>query len=302
MNQLVKKFRCNQFDMKSFNFILNKDFLIFNLELPQKYKWIYIEDSLGNIILEETFQHHEQVFHLGCPIGKSSYYYLYIYVSNNGVNYICYIGGKQIVLYHSRNNEWFFKLSPYCSWNIHLLKTNQFKYSFNTPLVENNIDITSLAKQITKDSLCTRDKILKIHDWVADNLYYDWDSLRDVNRTNLSLSEIISTRRCVCQGYADLTLELLNSIGIITQNIMCYALNSYINESWCNKKHQIADLNHVITRSYLGNRWLYMDVTWDSFNHYNNGRYLKKGPIIHKYFDITLPLLSSTHRLFKIDQ
>ena len=144
-----------------------------------------------------------------------------------------------------------------------------------------------------------REKVLAIHDFVAQNLYYDYDSLTSNENRYRTIEQIAQTKRCVCQGYADFTLVLLTCVGLEAENILCYVVDNIYEHGWSDVKNRISELNHIITRVKLENRWLYMDVTWDSRNRYENGAYIKGDYVSHRYFDVTLPFLSATHRFFE---
>jgi transglutaminase-like putative cysteine protease len=40
-------------------------------------------------------------------------------------------------------------------------------------------EIQALSNEITKDCQTDYEKVLKIHDWVAENIYYDYDAFYD---------------------------------------------------------------------------------------------------------------------------
>ena len=58
-------------------------------------------------------------------------------------------------------------------------------------------------------------KLLAVHDWVAENIFYDYDSLRRLNDRLVALErstlDVLRTRRGVCQGYSDLAVSLLRA-------------------------------------------------------------------------------------------
>lgn len=262
-------------------------------------KMIWIENEMGVKLLEEV-THNNQI-ELSCYTLKDGFYYIHVFIDfQKSEYYEGYIYGKEIVL-RKKNGEIYVKLCPYYFWNKKLLKNIDTLYSYNIPLVDSNIEVTKLAQLITKQAKNVYEQMFLIHEWVADNLFYDYDSLKSKNRTNLSVYEVLESGKCVCQGYADLSLALLNSLGIKAEGILCRALCDSKQNGWSDITNRMADLNHVITRAYTGTRWVIMDVTWDSSNRYENGVWIKsnrKTPS-HKYFDISLQLLSSTHKLFK---
>lgn len=158
-----------------------------------------------------------------------------------------------------------------------------------------------LAQQITERCNTNYSKILAIHDWVAKNLYYDFDALQFINdptKCILKPYDIISSKRTICQGFTNITLSLLRTIGIPAIQIVCYALGEDTYGGWENESNRNAESNHVFPATYIDNRWILMDVTWDCNNEYKNGNFIQsKLPVSRKYFDVTERFLSNTHRL-----
>ena len=109
----------------------------------------------------------------------------------------------------------------------------------------------------------------------------------------------LKARRGVCQGISNLTVAMLRSIGIVAYGLSCYALGISTTGGWDTVENMKALPNHQMTIAYVDNRWMIMDVTWDSDNIYINGKYTQKSGcgVSHKYFDNTIPFLSYTHRL-----
>ena len=67
----------------------------------------------------------------------------------------------------------------------------------------------------------------------------------------------------------------------------------------CGQCSENKETNHRITMAFTQNRWLIMDITWDSDNEYKNGVFGNKSGMgrTYKYFDVTIPFLSFSHRL-----
>ena len=197
------------------------------------------------------------------------------------------------------DNNWYFVLPLYSKLNRILVEKNLLDYVLSETFVDNNHTMRRVANKLTSKCLSMREKVLAIHDFVAQNLYYDYDSLTSNENRYRTIEQIAQTKRCVCQGYADFTLVLLTCVGLEAENILCYVVDNIYEHGWSDVKNRISELNHIITRVKLENRWLYMDVTWDSRNRYENGAYIKGDYVSHRYFDVTLPFLSATHRFFE---
>lgn len=297
MKNKVKKFRCWSNSNRVYDLEFIDDIINIQINVSHKFKLLQIlnEDR------EELFSELYTSIRYNCKLSiyTPGLYYLYLYVSNDSKNFVSFIGGKQIILYLDGTNQWYFKIPEYTMWNRNLLESKELKYVFNDTLLKNDNTMRKTAIRLTKGCHNLREKVLVIHDFVAKHLYYDFDSLLSTESTNRTIEQIVHTRRCVCQGFADLTLLLLKSIGIQAENILCYAIQNIFESGWSSAFNRTSELNHVITRAKLENRWLFMDVTWDSTNRFENNVYIKGGWVSHRYFDVTLPFLSSTHRFFK---
>lgn len=164
-------------------------------------------------------------------------------------------------------------------------------------------EIVKLAHKITRFSYSNYEKILAIHDWVASNIYYDYDSLADnsyIHQKRDALS-VVNRKRTVCAGYSELAVTLLRAVGVAAVNMDCFALGGSTCGDWEVPSNMEDEANHVVTFAYADDRWLMMDVTWDSDNEYRNGNYVKKSGygVSHQYFDCTLAFFSYTHRFIK---
>lgn len=181
---------------------------------------------------------------------------------------------------------------------------------FTRECVKNNIsnkyfvpsEIIDISHEITKYSYSNYDKILAIHDWVASNIYYDYDSIADnsyIKQKQDALS-VVRRKRTVCTGYSELAVTLLRALGIAALNVDCFTLNEQTKENWVKSDIEV-EANHVITFAYADDRWIMMDVTWDSDNEYKNACYRKKNEdgVSHQYFDCTLAFISYTHKFIK---
>lgn len=159
--------------------------------------------------------------------------------------------------------------------------------------------VIQCAHHIVKRAYSNYDKILAVHDWVADNIHYDYDSLHDrsFQSAPIDAMSILKKRRTVCCGYSALAVSLLRAVGVMAINMDCFALSSSTHGGWRNSRNMSEPANHVVTFAYADDRWVMMDTTWDSNKEYRNGKFLTKPhPLSHMYFDSTLAFFSFTHR------
>jgi len=199
------------------------------------------------------------------------------------------------------------------------IEKNRDKFFFKKPLVwENNKDymaewknpigyinphidgeLIALSNEICKNADNDYDKVLLIHDWVADNIYYNYDyyynrSFADIEYEALG---VYKSRRSVCEGYANLTQALINAQGIPCKKVHGYSLGLGAGlRYWDEESASTNNSNHAWNQAYVDNRWINMDTTWDSGNKYENGEFLYKGIENHLYFDISDVFFSYNHK------
>lgn len=196
------------------------------------------------------------------------------------------------------------------------IQKNGDEYSFQKPLVwENNKnfmsewinpigyikkdvdnEIINLSNNICENATNNYEKILKIHDWVADNIYYFdyYDISSDISYDALS---VYKDKRSVCEGYSNLTQALMHAQNIPCRKVSGYSLgmgSEY--RYWTNETAAIDNSNHAWVQAYVNNRWVNIDTTWDSGNKYENGQFLYEGIQGHFYFDISNVFLSYNHK------
>lgn len=154
-------------------------------------------------------------------------------------------------------------------------------------------EIIELAKSLTASLKTDYSKAQAIHDWVCTNIYYDNDHaskneyVYDANGILVDTQAsdyVLTNKRALCEGYANLYCALLRAAGIPAQ---VYTGLAYSDGSWG---------PHAWTGAFISeqNRWIIVDCTWDSLNRYSNGEYTKKG-MRQDYFDIDVKRLSNDH-------
>lgn len=237
-------------------------------------------------------------------------YYLNLFVNSGATragSYYSYFQSRSISL-QVVGGKWHFIVAPIINTNREVLaklKTDASALKYYTRTNEYLIEsgdpqIQKLAKEITQFKVTPMQKITAVHDWVADNIYYDFDAIEDGSHVKHSYSalEVLKTKRCVCRGYVNLGVALIRALGIPALVQECYSLNIDTDGGWDRPENQVARSNHVIILAYVEDRWTIMDITWDSFNKYRNGKFEKEkiGHISRRYFNATLEMISNTHK------
>ena len=276
-----------------------------NLPFDTMQKRILLEvyDSKENKVYDEVINAHREHSCIVFPMKSSGIYFLRIYVQEN------YFGDYRGLLFKS-DVPFYLSSSGKCRFieTIVAAPNRDFLLQMPNPITipcfQERVKITNLARLIVNDSSCTYEKILAIHDWVAENIYYDFDALSHLDDRSICMTkplDVVISKRSVCQGYTDLATALMRSIGIPAVGIICFSLGLDSIGGWERKENLDAESNHIFSAAFCDSRWLFMDVTWDSGNEYRNGKFIKsKVPVSRKYFDITTRFLSNTHKLISI--
>jgi transglutaminase/protease-like cytokinesis protein 3 len=159
--------------------------------------------------------------------------------------------------------------------------------------------ISELADQITSGINDDYEKAQAIHDWVAENIYYDKDYLNGkTERTSINSIAVMNNRYAVCSGYANLTKDLLTAAGIPNREVIGYALGvSKDEDNWDEVDLKNVVPNHVWNEAYVDGRWMVIDATWDSPNTYEGGNFKEGDSVSELYFDVSVPFLSNTHKI-----
>lgn len=278
--------------------------------LPQ---WMLANRIMLCISSREGKELFKQVFRVVLPytipikLPCGNYYLQLLYETKKGSNYFLGINSTEgfpiviekgtvssIVPVTLASNKEFFLSRKSDSISKIIYRQSTSEYQANIP------EIKSLAEKITKYKTGNYNKILAIHDWVAENLYYDRDALNSgkYRFERYDVLSMLHNRRTVCRGYSKMAVTLLRAINIPAMDVHCFALGESSDGDWECNNNLIAEANHVLTFAFADNRWIIMDVTWDSVNEYVKGEYKEKssGGARHNYFDATLAFFSYTHR------
>lgn len=133
--------------------------------------------------------------------------------------------------------------------------------------------IQKTAEKIVNKGDSDYEKVRKVHDWVANNIWYDQDYANGkTEETAYTPVEVLESKKTVCGGYTFLTRALLRSLGIPTT----VPSNSI----------------HGWNEAYVDGRWVILDTTWDSLNKYKDGTFSEAKPCLRDNFDISLEAFS----------
>lgn len=233
------------------------------------------------------------------PVGE---YYVDVYGNDERYNYYDSSILSSIILIKTKGNL-YFDAAPVYGENLRIYNGNQreksdYEMTPNTRSAGEAVTaITRLAEEITDGITDDYKKLQAIHDWVAEEIYYDKDYLNGkTKQTNINSISVLNNKYAVCSGYANLTNDLLAAVGIPSRQVIGYALGITSEGSWEDLDFRSMQPNHVWNEAYIDGRWIIVDATWDSTNDYEGGVFYDGEGISQLYFDVTIPFFSNTHR------
>lgn len=219
-----------------------------------------------------------------------------------------YVGQVFDYIYLTQNNgEWELESSPVFDANVTEYekaksKSDSLKNTYSVCCKEK--EIIDLANQITVETSDDYEKAAKIYKWVCENIYYDSDSITDSSSSAPYVaSDVLTERRAVCLGYANLYAALCRSQGIPCKVVTGYALGIMSGDSeWTEENIATKEANHAWNEVYVGNRWVIADPTWGSKNRVTNGIRQTDGNISYLYFDANLKFFSTNHKIIAYEK
>ena len=155
--------------------------------------------------------------------------------------------------------------------------------------------IVTLAGGITSGIEGEYKKAIAIHDWVCDNLWYNWDAVESGDLPPEDAVSTLNNRIAVCTGFANLTAALLRASGIPAKPV--YGIgNETALAKWTSQMLANPESNHAWVEAFIAGRWVIIDTTWDSGNDFYEGvKRNSDGTRSHRYFDATIEAFSFTH-------
>ncbi|MCL1858363.1 MAG: leucine-rich repeat protein [Oscillospiraceae bacterium] len=144
------------------------------------------------------------------------------------------------------------------------------------------VEIIELANDIINNINDEYFMLKAIHDWVADNIFYDFDSFNSNIRNENTALSTLKSKRALCSGYSSLTVALLRAAGIPAKYISGTLILDNQVHAWC--------------EAFINGKWIILDTAGDSQNKYENGKFHEKILCKDDYFDIPLKKISDTHK------
>ena len=118
-------------------------------------------------------------------------------------------------------------------------------------------EVTTLAKAITKDAETDREKLEAIHEYVVNNVSYDYNKAQNMPKGYIPFAEeTLTSGSGICYDFAALTASMLRSVDVPTKLVKGYSAFTPVYHAW----------NEVL----VDGEWIVIDTSTDSiFAEYN---------------------------------
>jgi transglutaminase-like putative cysteine protease len=124
-------------------------------------------------------------------------------------------------------------------------------------------------------------KVKIIHDWIADNIAYDSASYFSGNLPVQGYINTLRSKKSVCEGYADLFMEMSRLADIQSHKISGFARGAGYSIF---EIDNVQNSNHAWNAVYINDGWYFVDVTWDS-GHLNGRNYKKDYKTVYLFLE-----------------
>jgi hypothetical protein len=121
----------------------------------------------------------------------------------------------------------------------------------------NCANVDALASYIKQNFATDTDRLRAIYIWITHHIDYDIASFLDREKNDGStppqaVADVISSRKAVCHGYADLFITLCRGVGI----------NAILIPGYTRKDGKVSTIPHAWAAAALGDDWYLFDPTW----------------------------------------
>ncbi|MCY6354372.1 rhomboid family intramembrane serine protease [Clostridium sp. ZS2-4] len=303
-NGLSNEFRFGNYSENSIELLLKDNKLRIN-NIPNesdfKYVWVQFQNKDTGEVIEGDIEKikKDSYIQINLPKLSSGEYYIDLFSNNIATSTFNSFIYKKIVLLKN-GGELGIKMSPVYEHNKRVFEKKRVAnedLNVSRYYSANSIEIVHLAQSITAGIERDYEKVLAIHDWVSENIYYDKDALKSGYYGRQGIAATLQSKKGVCQEYVELTTTLIRAMGIPCKLILGYALGIDSEGEWTSDNVNSFISNHAWNEVFVDNRWIILDTTWDSTNIYENGEYKKCKGIRRVYFDPTIEMFSMSHKI-----
>lgn len=135
--------------------------------------------------------------------------------------------------------------------------------------------VEALARYLVGPAKNDREKARVIFRWITDRIRYDTESFFSGKRADGSAAAVLKTRQSVCDGYANLFLELAKQAGLEAVKINGYG------KGYGFRPDEKITTNHAWNGVKIDGAWQIIDSTWGAGSVDGSGKFVKKLQLFH---------------------
>jgi hypothetical protein len=165
-------------------------------------------------------------------------------------------------------------------------------------LRETRAKLHEIVAEVTEGMDDDYEKAKALNAWVAWNIVYDRDAVKDADDDTLvtgSITRTLEYKRSVCIGITNTYIALLEAAGIKAVNIKGGIVSAAEGVPYELLTSDTVPHEWAAFWYEAENRWVYADPTWDRQGWFMDGEYDFKPPVF-KFFDADCLALSLDHR------
>jgi hypothetical protein len=147
--------------------------------------------------------------------------------------------------------------------------------------------LPKLANYLGRACTTDREKARAIYRWITDRVAYDAESFFSGRQPDGKPDAVLRTRKAVCEGYANLFVDLSKRMGVQAVKVGGYAkIVGYVSGQSFPKP------NHAWNAVHFENKWWLIDATWGA-GHVERKQHVKR--FTGYYFLVPPERLAFTH-------
>lgn len=142
-------------------------------------------------------------------------------------------------------------------------------YALQTPVDEEKT-LERLTIYLVKPYQTDYEKIRSIYVWIVNNISYDYRLASSDKRKRVPPKTIITNRKAICSGYADLFAAMSRLAGIESKVVVGYSRQYNFSQ-----KRPFTWSGHAWNAVKLHGEWHLLDATWESKHYGESGKQIE---------------------------
>lgn len=120
--------------------------------------------------------------------------------------------------------------------------------------------IPDLTRYLTKGKHSQKEKATAIHEWITNNVAFDYDALSSSKHfVGVNPEEILKSKKAISNGYTELMQAMLGEAGIESETV-----DGYVHDVAWSPGDLTVEVSHSWVAMKLDGEWVLADPAWDA--------------------------------------